>query len=305
MAVHVYAANRSMTERSFYNADGEMLIVPQQGAPASSPSSACSRRRRGEIAVMPRGLNFRVELPDGPRAAISARITARLLRLPELGPLGANGLANARDFLAPVAAYEDTRGPHRAGRQVRRQSVGGRDRPFAARCRRLARQLRALQIRSGALQRHQHGELRPSRSVDLHRADRAHATCPAPANFDFVIFPPRWLVAEDTFRPPWFHRNVMSEFMGLIHGVYDAKAEGFVPGGASLHNCMTRARPRRRNLRARLARRARAAQDRQHPRLHVRDPLRDAPHPLRARNGRILQHEYYECWQGLEKHFKK
>jgi hypothetical protein len=56
---------------------------------------------------------------------------------------------------------------------------------------------------------------------------------------DFVIFPPRWLVAQDTFRPPWFHRNVASEFMGLIHGVYDAKAEGFAPGGASLHNCMT------------------------------------------------------------------
>jgi homogentisate 1,2-dioxygenase len=59
------------------------------------------------------------------------------------------------------------------------------------------------------------------------------------ANVDFVIFPPRWQVAEDTFRPPWFHRNVMSELMGLVHGVYDAKAEGFLPGGVSIHNCLS------------------------------------------------------------------
>ena len=63
---------------------------------------------------------------------------------------------------------------------------------------------------------------------------------PGTANVDFVIFPPRWMVGEDTFRPPYFHRNVMSEYMGLINGVYDAKpAGGFEPGGGSLHNCMT------------------------------------------------------------------
>ena len=59
---------------------------------------------------------------------------------------------------------------------------------------------------------------------------------PGTSNMDFAIFPPRWLVAQNTFRPPWFHRNIASEFMGLVHGAYDAKAEGFVPGG---HRCTT------------------------------------------------------------------
>ena len=171
---------------------------------------------------------------------MSPRITALPFRLPELGPIGSNGLANPRDFETPVAWFEDQRRADRGDPEDRSGALWTTTpRPFAARRRRLARQLRALSLRSVALQRDRHGQLRPSRPVDLHRADLARATCPGRANADFVIFPPRWMVAEDTFRPPWFHRNVMSEAMGLIYGAYDAKAEGFAPGGLSLHNLMS------------------------------------------------------------------
>ena len=238
MAAHIYAANRSMTDRYFYNADGEMLIVPQQGRARFVTELGVIEVAPGEIAVIPRGLRFRVELPDGPSRGYICENYGQMLRLPELGPLGSNGLANPRDFLAPVAAYEDNKGAVRHGRQIPGQPVGGGDGPFAAQRRRLARQFRAVQIRSRALHGDRHGELRSSRSVDLQRADRAvrHARH---RQHRFRDLPAALAGGEDTFRPPWYHRNVMSEFMGLLHGVYDAKAEGFLPGGASLHNCMT------------------------------------------------------------------
>ena len=214
VAVHVYAANASMQARYFYNADGELLIVPQQGRARFATELGVLEAAPGEICV----ISARHQVPRRAarrrrRAATSARATARRFRLPELGPIGANGLANARDFLAPVAAFEDldARLPHR--RQVPGQAVDRGDRSLAARRGGVARQLRAVQIRSGALQLHQHGELRSSRSLDLHRADFAFRYA-GTANVDFAIFPPRWLVAEHTFRPPWFHRNLMNDSWG-------------------------------------------------------------------------------------------
>ena len=235
--IHLYAANRSMTDRYFYNADGELLIVPQQGRLRLLTELGRIDIEPQEIAIIPRGLRFRVELVDGTARGYVCENYGAALRLPDLGPIGSNGLANARDFLAPVAAYENTERPCRIVNK------------FLGHFWESQQQHSPLDVVAW------HGNLAPCKydlanfmaigTVSYDHPDPSINTVltsgtdtPGVANCDFVIVPPRWLVAEDTFRPPWFHRNVMSEFMGLIRGVYDAKAEGFVPGGASLHNCM-------------------------------------------------------------------
>jgi homogentisate 1,2-dioxygenase len=237
VAVHLYRANCDMTDRYFFNADGELLIVPQQGRLDISTEMGRIEVEPAEIALIPRGVRFRVRLPDGEARGYVAENHGALFRLPELGPIGSNGLANPRDFLTPAAAYEDRDG----------------------RCELIQKYLGSLWI----TELHHspldvvawHGNLAPCK-YDLRRFNAigtisfdhpdpsiftvltSPSDAPGRANADFVIFPPRWMVAEDTFRPPWFHRNVMSECMGLIYGDYDAKAEGFAPGGMSLHNLM-------------------------------------------------------------------
>jgi homogentisate 1,2-dioxygenase len=235
IGVHLYAANRSM-ERVFACHDGELLLVPQDGALALATEFGHLAVAPGEIAVVPRGVKFRVAV-DGPVRGYACENYGAALRLPELGPIGANGLANPRDFLAPVAAFEDRGGPT----QVVVKSGGGL---WEARYPHSPLDVVAW-----------HGNAYPYK-YDLSRFNAMNTvgfdhpdpsiftvlTSPSDsagtANVDFVIFPPRWTVAEHTFRPPWFHRNVMSEFMGLVRGEYDAKKGGFVPGGASLHNLL-------------------------------------------------------------------
>ncbi|MBS7789992.1 homogentisate 1,2-dioxygenase [Roseococcus sp. SDR] len=238
MAAHVYLATRSMTDEVFYNADGEMLIVPQQGALRLVTEFGVIEVAPGEIAVLPRGVKFRAELPDGPARGYVCENYGGGLTLPERGPIGANCLANPRDFLTPVAAYEDRDAPTKL-----MVKWGGN--------------LWATEIAHSPLDVVAwHGNYAPYK-YDLRRyspvgpllfdhADPSIFTVltsasetPGTANIDFVIFPERWMVAENTFRPPWYHMNVMSEFMGLIYGVYDAKTGGgFAPGGFSLHNTM-------------------------------------------------------------------
>ncbi|WP_066718287.1 homogentisate 1,2-dioxygenase [Sphingomonas pituitosa] len=237
VVVHRYAANRDMDHRAFVNADGELLFIPQAGALALLTELGRIDIAPGQIAVIPRGVRFRVLLPEGTAAGYVAENYGAPFRLPDLGPIGANGLANPRDFETPAAWFED------------------RDEAFEL----VQKSLASLWITSLP---HSpldvvawHGNLAPYR-YDLARFNTINtvsfdhpdpsiftvltspSTVAGRANADFVIFPPRWMVAEDTFRPPWFHRNVMSEAMGLIHGTYDAKAEGFAPGGLSLHNLM-------------------------------------------------------------------
>jgi homogentisate 1,2-dioxygenase len=237
IAVHLFAANRSMDGRVFFDADGELLIVPQDGALRLRTELGVLIIAPGEIAVVPRGVRFAVDLINGRARGYVCENYAGPFRLPELGPIGANGLANPRDFLAPVAAFEDIEGPI----QVVQKFQG-----------RLWETTLAWSPLDVVAWR---GNLAPYK-YDLARFNTINTVSfdhPDPsiftvltspgevagtANCDFVIFPPRWMVAEHTFRPPWFHRNVMSEFMGLVHGVYDAKAGGFAPGGASLHNSM-------------------------------------------------------------------
>ena len=237
MAAHLYLANTSMTDRVFQNADGELLIVPQQGAVRLVTELGLIDAAPGEIVVIPRGVRFRVEVDGSVRGYVCENY-GPMFRLPELGAIGSNGLANSRDFLTPVAAFEDVDRPT----HVIQKFQGG--------------------LWAGTWDHSPldvvawHGNLAPYK-YDLARFNTintvsfdhpdpsiftvltAPSEIPGTANVDFVIFPPRWMVAEHTFRPPWFHRNVMSEFMGLVTGAYDAKAGGFSPGGASLHNMMS------------------------------------------------------------------
>lgn len=303
IAVHIYAANRSMTDRCFYNADGEMLIVPQQGRARLVTELGIIEAAPSEIAVIPRGLRFRVELPDGPSRGYVCENYGPTLRLPELGPLGSNGLANPRDFLSPVAAYEDTSD----GCILVSKFQGN---------------LWAAEMDHSPLNVVAwHGNLAPYKydlrrfmvigTVSFDHPDpsiytvlSAPSDVPGAANVDFVVFPPRWLVGEDTFRPPWFHRNTMTEFMGLLQGVYDAKAEGFLPGGASLHNCMSAHGPD-----ADTWERATRAELKPHKLEETMAFMFESRYAMRLTRYAIesseLQHDYFEGWQGLAKHFRK
>ncbi|HZB69244.1 MAG TPA: homogentisate 1,2-dioxygenase [Sphingomicrobium sp.] len=238
VAVHVYAAARSMDRRVFVDADGELLIIPQQGTIELQTELGRLQVAPGSVALVPRGVKFRVQLLDGEARGYVAENYGAPLRLPELGPIGANGLASARDFEAPVAWFED----RDEEVEVIQKFLGhlwvttldhspldvvawhGNTAPF-----------RYDLARFNALGTVSFDHPDPSIFTVL----TSPSNVPGRANADFVIFPPRWMVAEDTFRPPWFHRNVMSEAMGLIAGEYDAKAEGFAPGGLSLHNLMS------------------------------------------------------------------
>src|SRR3954451_23054004 len=237
VALHLYRAGKAMERRVFVNADGELLLIPQSGTLRIAPELGCRDVPPGSIAASPRGVRFRVEV-DGDIRGYVAENHGLPLRLPELGPIGSNGLANARDFEAPVAWFEDKDEPT----EVIQKSLGS---------------LWTTTLDHSPLDVVAwHGNYAPYRydlsrfnvigSVSFDHPDPSIFTVltspsnvPGRANADFVIFPPRWMVGEDTFRPPWFHRNVMSEAMGLIHGAYDAKAEGFAPGGLSLHNLMS------------------------------------------------------------------
>jgi homogentisate 1,2-dioxygenase len=237
MGAHVYLVTRSMHDEYFYNADGEMLFVQQQGRLRLATEFGRIDIEPGECAVIPRGVKIRVELPDGPARGYLCENYGGAFTLPERGPIGANCLANPRDFLTPVAAFED---------------IDTASRLFV----KWGGTLWTCPLEHSPLDVVAwHGNYAPYK-YDLRRyspvgpilfdhADPSIFTVltspsetPGTANVDFVIFPERWLVAENTFRPPWYHMNVMSEFMGLVMGQYDAKPQGFVPGGISLHNTM-------------------------------------------------------------------
>jgi len=301
VAIHIYAANRSMQDRFFYNADGELLIVPQQGALSLRTEFGVLDIAPGEIAVVPRGVRFAVDLQaDSARGYVCENYGQRL-RLPDLGPIGANGLANPRDFLAPVAAFEDHEGQFELLAK------------FAGKLWSAAIDHSPLDVVAW------HGNYTPYKynltsfnamnSVSFDHADPSIFTVltspsgiPGTANMDFVIFPPRWVVAEHTFRPPWFHRNVMSEYMGLVYGEYDAKAEGFLPGGGSLHNCMSGHGPDATTFEA--ASNAVLQPQKIDKTMAFMFETRLLIHPTRfAMESPQLQKAYLQCWHGLKKHF--
>jgi homogentisate 1,2-dioxygenase len=301
MAAHVYGFTRSMEDAAFYNADAEMMWVPQAGALRLRTEFGVIDIRPTEIAVIPRGVKFRVELRGREARGYLLENYGAALTLPERGPIGANCLANQRDFETPVAAYEDSERPTRMI-----VKWGGT--------------LWQTQLPHSPLDVVAwHGNYAPYR-YDLRRYSPVgpvlfdHAdpsiftvlTSPSTeagtANIDFVIFPDRWSVAEDTFRPPWYHMNIMSEFMGLIEGQYDAKPTGFLPGGISLHNCMLPHGPD-----AEAFERASTVALAPHKMagslafmFETFLPQRVTPVAAAAPN---LDRDYMNCWAGLGRHF--
>ena len=301
VAIHIYLANRSMENRYFYDADGELLIVPQLGELVVHTEMGRIGLKPGEICVIQRGIKFRVELVEKQARGYICENYGGLFRLPDLGPIGANGLANSRDFQTPVAAYEDREGEMKVVAK------------FMGRLWEADFNHSPLDVVAW------HGNYAPYKydldrfmcinSVSFDHPDPSIYTVltspseiPGTANCDFVIFPPRWMVAEHTFRPPWFHRNFMNEFMGLIRGEYDAKAEGFMPGGASLHNCMSGHGPDATSF-------EKASNAELKPQylgdtmafmFETRFVCRPTKHALETAE---LQDEYYTCWQDLKKNF--
>jgi homogentisate 1,2-dioxygenase len=237
MAAHVFLVTASMGDEAFYSADGEFLIVPEQGRLLFVTELGRIEVGPMEICVIPRGVKFKVELMEGPARGYVCENYGAKFALPDRGPIGANCLANPRDFKTPIAWFEDRDVPHQVTvkwcGKFHTSEIGHS--PFDvvgwhgnyAPCK---YDLRTFSPVGAILFDHPD----PSIFTVLTAPSGEAGT----ANVDFVIFPERWLVAEHSFRPPWYHKNIMSEFMGLIHGVYDAKPEGFVPGGMSLHNCM-------------------------------------------------------------------
>lgn len=302
IGIHVYAANCSMQGRFFCNADAEMLIVPQQGRLRLASELGVIEIEPQQIAVVPRGIRFRVDLLDAAARGYVAENFGSAFRLPDLGPIGSNGLANARDFETPVAAYEDVEGEFEllSKFQGRLWTATIKHSPLDV----VAWHGNHVPYRYDLRRFNTVGSIsydHPDPSIFTVLTSASDT--PGTANIDFAIFPPRWLCAENTFRPPWFHRNIASEYMGLIHGEYDAKAGGFVPGGSSLHNCMTGHGPDAATF-------DKATRNETSQPDHITDTMafmfetRAVIQPTRqALESPQLQHDYIECWQGLRKHF--
>lgn len=300
-AIHVYAVNAGMRDRFFYDADGELLIVPQLGSLRILTELGALDVRPGEVCLIPRGVKFRVEVPDGSARGYICENYGQHFRLPDLGPIGTFGLANARDFQAPVAAYEDREGEFRV---VAKYGGGlweaeidhspldvvawrGNYVPFKY-------DLHRFQCINTVTFDHPD----PSIYCVLAAPSAVHGS----SNVEFGCIPPRWSVAEHTFRPPPFHRNVCSEFVGLIHGQYIGKAEGFDPGSASLHNCMSGHGPdaeayeRGRNTELK----PQYLEDTMTFIFETQLPVRPTKFALETET---LQRDYYTHWMGLKKHF--
>jgi homogentisate 1,2-dioxygenase len=301
MAAHVFFVTQNMEDDYFFNADGELLIVPQMGGLNIATELGCFEIGPGDIAVIPRGMKFKVKLQDGPARGYVCENYGAKFTLPARGPIGANCLANPRDFKTPVARYEDKE----AACRLTVKWCGG---------------FHVAEIGHSPLDVVAwHGNYAPYK-YDLrtfapvgailfdHPDPSIFTVLTAPsgeagtANVDFVIFPERWLVAEHSFRPPWFHMNIMSEFMGLIFGQYDAKAKGFAPGGISLHNCMLPHGPDKQAFH-----RASASELKPEKLENMLAFMFETRYPQQvtdyAAKRPELQSDYADCWSGLEKHF--
>ena len=301
MASHVYLVTQSMKDAYFYSADSEMLVVPQQGKLRFATELGIIDVEPKEIAILPRGLVYRIEVLEGPCRGFVCENYGAKFDLPDRGPIGANCLANPRDFKAPVAAFEDRETPSTVTvkwcGQFHETHIGHSPLDIVA----------------------WHGNYAPMK-YDLraycpvgailfdHPDPSIFTVLTAPggqagvANIDFVLFRERWLVAEDTFRPPWYHKNVMSELMGNIYGQYDAKPEGFVPGGMSLHNMML---PHGPDMEAfEKASNANLGADKLDRTMSFMFETRFPQHLTEyAGKEAPLQDNYIDCWTSLEKKF--
>ena len=301
MASHVYLVTESMVDAYFQSADSELLIVPQAGRLRLCTELGAIDLEPREIALVPRGLVYRVELLEGPARGFVCENYGQRFRLPERGPIGANCMANRRDFKAPVAAFEDRETPStmtiKWGGSFHECEIGQSPLDVVA------------WHGNYCPVKYDLGTYCPVGAIGFDHPDPSIFTVlTAPsgvegtANIDFVLFTERWMVAEDTFRPPWYHKNVMSELMGNIHGVYDAKPKGFVPGGLSLHNAMLPHGPDRNAFEG--ASNAELRPEKLRDTMSFMFETRFPQHltPFAAREA-PLQDDYVDCWTGLEKKF--
>lgn len=302
-AIHMYVANTGMGNRAMCNSDGDFLIVAQQGSMTIKTEMGNLLVSPLEICVIPRGIRFSVTPKDGPIRGYIAEIFTGHFVIPDLGPIGANMLANPRDFCYPVAAYEDKDEEH-----ILIQKFQGKLFQFK-------------QMWSPFDVVAWHGNYAPYKynlkyfavinTVSFDHPDPSIytvLTCPSSdygtAIMDFAIFPPRWSVADHSFKPPYYHRNTASEYMGLIHGSYEAKETGFVPGGGSLHNCMSPHGPeveafekasKQELVPARIADNTMAFMFETN--FHM-NPTKFAMEQL------PIDKDYLNCWKGIKKYFK-
>jgi homogentisate 1,2-dioxygenase len=301
MASHIYLVTKSMVDAYFYSADSELLVVPQDGQLRFCTELGVIDLEPQEIAILPRGLVYRVEVIDGPARGFVCENYGQKFALPGRGPIGANCMANRRDFKTPVAAFED------------------RDAPSTVTVK-WAGQFHETKIDHSPLDVVAwHGNYAPVK-YDLrtycpvgailfdHPDPSIFTVLTAPsgvegtANIDFVLFRDRWMVAEDTFRPPWYHKNVMSELMGNIHGIYDAKPKGFVPGGMSLHNMMLPHGPDKNAFEG--ASNADLGPEKLENTMSFMFETRFPQHLTAfAAKEAPLQDDYIDCWSDLEKKF--
>ncbi len=302
-AIHMFHITDSMADRIFMNADGEMLIVIQSGEVLFKTEFGFLNVRPSEIIVIPKGVKFQVTLQSDSATGYVSENFGKPFRLPDLGPIGANGLANPRHFLAPVAAFEEKDKAHEFIQKFNgtlwKTTLGhspldvvawyGNTYPYKYDLK-LFNTINTVSF--------DHPD--PSIFTVLTSPSSDVGT----ANLDFVIFPPRWMVAENTFRPPYYHRNCMSEFMGLIYGAYDAKQDGFAPGGASLHNAFSAHGPDQQTFEN-----ASKAQLKPHKIEHTLAFMFESRYVFQtteaAMNSPTLQKDYLSCWKGLKKNYKK
>lgn len=301
IAVHVYSASQSSLDRYFSNSDGELLIVPEKGQLQLWTECGVLEVEPGEMAVIPRGMKFQVRFEETWVRGYICENFGELFRLPHLGLIGANGLADPRHFLSPVAHFEDKEGSFewwvRFQGQVFKALLNHS--PFDV----VAWQGNYVPYKY---------DLRLFQPVNTVRVDHpdpsiftvltSPSSVPGQAHCDFVIFPPRWMVAQDTFRPPYYHRNLMSEWMGLVQGQYDAKEKGFLPGGSSLHNCMAPHGPD-----AETAEKAMGASNDPQYLDKTLAIMFESCYPFQVTEAALkapqLQKDYLSCWSGLKKHF--
>jgi homogentisate 1,2-dioxygenase len=302
-AVHLYAANAPMDHTYFYNSDGELLFVPYQGRCELFTEFGKLELSPGEIAVIPRGVRFQVTPLTPVIKGYLGENYGIPMTLPDLGLIGSNGLANPKDFLIPTACFEEKNGDFRLLTKSNNQLWQAK--------------LTFSPLNVIAW----HGNYAPYKysldyfntinSVSFDHCDPSIftvLTSPSAhhgiANLDFVIFPERWLVSEHTFRPPYYHRNVMSEYMGLVRGQYDAKAEGFIPGGGSLHNCMSAHGPDAQTTAQAIIQPLTPTKQTQTLAFMFETCLPWIPTPF-ALTGGLLQKNYQDCWLGIKSNFDK
>jgi len=301
LAMHLYAINQSMEHRYFVNTDGEMLFLPQAGKLLFETELGRLTVEPGEILVIPRGIRLRVILLEATAAGYVCENYGQMFRLPELGPIGANGLANARDFLIPVAAYEETIGEAELVQK------------FHGNLWKTTYEHSPLDVVAW------HGNYYPykyrlSRFMAINTVSFDHpdpsiftvltspSDIPGVSNADLAIFPPRWSVAENTFRPPWFHRNILSEYMGLLAGKYEVRAAGFRPGGGSLHNSMSAHGADPMLYEQASTQELRPVHSGDSLAFMIESRYVFQPTPF-AMETPIRQHDYDNVWRGFKRHF--